>query len=403
MIYTGYDTDDFPFGSRGGLYKAAVKEPTRDGPIDILSPEQLGMAGWQVGADGRVYERVGGAVMALAPVRTTGVAVLALEGIDSERTPPLTNLRYLFNTLFSQYAREVWVWYAQHRVNKRVFKWFMPIQEGTPGQVTVKDADSIVAAVSSEFKLVGTVHSHPGDGCTPSGVDLSTWARDECSGIHFILGRDGGYTLNACVRGQTWTYDREMLPDVIIPVEIQTQDDLPLDKILLEPTQTYRFSNYGGYHRRDWEDNVTDDPSTYLGRVPKFLINEVEVGKRLKPTLKLAKSDDADDVDDAVESAVLILEPDELLRMEGMADDLERNRLLEMLCDEVEEADGMYCEMEGDSTEFGIIVCDGRIMIGPIEDVLTVEVPKELDANYLSFRIDRVRGQKGDTYELNAS
>lgn len=349
----------------GGTSNSMTGSWDKETEKKVLSPEdsalRLQMMGWRVGEDGRLWEETKGAVRLLTPVQPSHDGEPVFQSIDETKLPYIEHLRFLYDSFFSKYQREVWVWFAQNRVAPFDFRWFVPLQEGTMGSVSNKDADSLAASFIKDYRFVGTIHTHPGNSCQPSHTDLTTWSKPEFSGLHFILARDRTYTLNAAVRGKTWTFQEARLPEGSQEVVLEVQDGKTLEEALTEP-QTYRYvsscqpSGKFGYHSGD------------VGETPAYLFDIGEVRTRIAKRLEqqLQKPDDA-----------------ELRLLEGLLDtnELDVNEKIEELSDQVTEEGGLWYELQQDEdgVEFLVTVLDGRVLIGPLDDMIEIGEPVLLE------------------------
>ncbi len=333
-------------------------------PMKILSVEEsierLRLNKWRIGEDGKLWEQTFGAVQVLTPIETLLGSAPVLLDIDKTKLPPLPCIRYLYETLFKLKTQEVWVWFAQSRTDKS-FKWFLPIQTGTGGSVTNRDADSLTAAFNATHRFVGTIHTHPGEWCHPSDTDKTTWAKPEFSGLHYILGRKDNYTLNAAVRGRTWTYPEATLPTDQFEVELIIQDGKTLEEALLVPQTTYV-----GYGRNT---HVIDSD---IKLVPVFLFDIEEVrasmSKKAEKSLFEKKAET-----EGFPRLVADVPEEEISPLEGTSEDAvasmcDRNEALEMLSDEIVEEGGLWVDLEKDNESFVVSVVDGRIFIFRQED-----------------------------------
>jgi len=112
----------------------------------------------------------------------------------------------------------------------------IPRQEGSLGLVTWTAPDGEMDWFSRLARWVGTIHIHPGSGCTPSTTDIDDWAEPEKSGLHVIFGRDQSFTVNGAIAGRTFELDEGSLVKVTrTAVEWTTSGRRPLNELLLQP------------------------------------------------------------------------------------------------------------------------------------------------------------------------
>lgn len=228
--------------------------------LRFLNAQEIEDRGLWIGEDNRVYRISGGLVKAFLPADTPGDPFSQFMGIDEDKLIEPERVKFLFDELMNKYTREVWVWWFAHRVQPKTFRVMIPRQRGTMGGVNIEDADTALEQIGPDYRFVGTIHTHPGAWCDPSGTDLATWAKPEFSGLHMILGRNGHYTLNVALRGRHWKYPEGVLPTDSWNTEWETQEHKSLDETLLEPKPIV----YGG-HGHWTKHSDTKEPTKLLG------------------------------------------------------------------------------------------------------------------------------------------
>jgi proteasome lid subunit RPN8/RPN11 len=158
-----------------------------------------------VGKDFRLYRKTRGLMSIICetdPVDETKPA-LYYEGVKWDQYPEMGWLVDLYDRFFSQYKREVMIVVGKrYRVEEGKCPWFfmVPAQVGTPGSIEWKDKEGMDWFLQ-QARFLGTVHIHPGTGTGPSSVDLDHWKEKDCSGIHVIFGRDGGFSIYGSASG----------------------------------------------------------------------------------------------------------------------------------------------------------------------------------------------------------
>lgn len=208
-----------------------------------------------VGTDGRLYRETKGLVKARVPVKPTGEPGRLMIEFDRSVLPPLSMLKGLYNELMGKYDHETIVIIGK-RFDAEAWQFVVPKQVCTSGDVEMDDDDEAIGKmVEAGFKYIGSVHTHPGNGTQPSGVDVSNWKKPEFGGLHFILGRQGAYTLCAVCDGFTWVVENGELPDESTPADIQTYGK-PIEELVTERKAVIRY--IGGHNKDDWRQRFKD-------------------------------------------------------------------------------------------------------------------------------------------------
>lgn len=263
----------------------------------FLGAPEIEERGLWIGDDHRVYQITNGLIKAFLPAGTPGEPFAQFMGIDEDKLLEPQRVRHLFDMVMSKYQRETWLWWFAHRQHPKTFKVMIPRQRGTSASVNIEDADTALEQIGPDYRFVGTIHTHPGAWCDPSGTDLETWAKPEFSGLHMILGRNGHFTLNVALLGRHWKYPEGELPLESWDTPWETQDNKPLDETLLEPkVEPKVFSSYG--HNWDsaesrylkWSKENTSKPfrgGAPFGASPFHQISFWE--KRVNPLLAAEK------------------------------------------------------------------------------------------------------------------
>lgn len=230
--------------------------------LAVMTQEQVEAEGLCILSDLRVYRRTKGRIVASVPVapRTSSASGL-LHDRDESDLPPLDQIRAMADWMLT-YGRETLVWIGKDRKEPNTWHFMVPDQVGTGASVDYDDPDgSTAATLAAKARWIGSIHSHPGNSSSPSGVDIDNWRKGDCSGFHYIVARDYSYTLCAVVGGCTWTLRTGQLPDEAADVGYDTAGGKPLDEILREPKYTTPTYSYG----KHWWDDHDDWPSRYRG------------------------------------------------------------------------------------------------------------------------------------------
>lgn len=214
-----------------------------------------------LGEDKRVYRQTQGVLEAFVPVEGEGESRAELTRWATERVPPRGQLRALYEGVMKKYRNETFLWWGESREKGGEFVWMVPDQVGDMAGVDVEDEVAMLQ-LSERARWGGSVHTHPGMGAEPSGIDRAQWTEAQHSGVHFIVARDLSYTVNAVVGGLTFTVERGRLPRAERMPELMTSDGLEVDCLLEKYEDVWeRFKREQTERRKlvepplwDWED-----------------------------------------------------------------------------------------------------------------------------------------------------
>jgi proteasome lid subunit RPN8/RPN11 len=186
-----------------------------------------------------VYEARQGLIKCLAPAKPSGKEPsVYVEEVDWGRFPPLDELAWLFYNFFNRYTDREVVMLVGEKLDGTGSMYYVPKQVGTSGSVKWTAGDKEMDQFQEQAQWVGTIHSHPGNFCTPSQTDIDDWAAPEKSGLHVVFGRDASFTINGAVAGRTFelyagrTCKEECQEE---PVEYQTSRGRSLEELLKKP------------------------------------------------------------------------------------------------------------------------------------------------------------------------
>ncbi|KKN80406.1 hypothetical protein LCGC14_0329990 [marine sediment metagenome] len=244
--YQDWLEDHDPFGA-GLLDEIEDWVPTRWGlsslggmqdmlKLDDLVKIDLKTTSLVVGEDKQVYDRRFGLIECLAPAKVgKDSPKVYVDKIDWNSFPPMEELAWLYDNFFSKYDREVVMLVGFHRTSP-TWLYYVPLQEGTAGQVTWKASDEEMGEFGDLARWIGTIHVHPSNSCSPSSTDVEDWAEPEKSGLHLIFGRDGSYTINGAIAGKTFQLEEGSLEEVDrTKVDFVTSGGRSLEDLLTIP------------------------------------------------------------------------------------------------------------------------------------------------------------------------
>lgn len=211
-------------------------------PVSHLERVDLNTTDLVVGKDHRLYSPRFGLIECMAVKSPSSDAPnVYVDKIDWKSYPPLEELNYLFNTFFKNYDREVLMLVGRMRDHSG-WLYYVPKQVGTSALVTWDSDDEEMGEFSDKAQWIGTIHIHPGSDCTPSQTDIDDWAEPEKSGLHLIFGRNGSYTINGSIAGNTFQVCRGNLGGVErSPVPYLTSHGRSLEELLTKPKPPPKF------------------------------------------------------------------------------------------------------------------------------------------------------------------
>lgn len=208
-----------------------------------------------VGTDGRLYRKTEGLVTAVVPIVPAGDPASVYESIDRSVLPPLAMLKWLYDSFMGKYDHETMVVFGKKRdADEWVF--VVPKQKCDTASVEMDDDDEcITCMIEDGYRYVGTVHTHPSDSSSPSGVDTNNWKKPEFSGLHYILGRQGSYHLCAVVGGVTWVVEKGTTGAEALEGHVTTYCDKTFEELITKRQPTFTKSEHWGrnWDRRLWE------------------------------------------------------------------------------------------------------------------------------------------------------
>lgn len=198
----------------GGATVEAVEE--EESPVGVLTKVKVGETELEVREDGRLWERTMGLVCADVPIDPVRVRELAgtghkgkkkpaaaLVSYDKSYIPPREVLRAWAVQLL-EVDREACALVGRNDEDKEM-PWMalVPLQESSGAFFEIKDAEPMVLwLLEKGYRMVGTLHTHPGDSTTASVTDEKAW--EAFPGLHFIIGRQGSVALWVVAGGATF-------------------------------------------------------------------------------------------------------------------------------------------------------------------------------------------------------
>lgn len=242
------DREDWSFGNgwKTEAFRGHGREVKGESQefLGVDELDRLDSAGVIVGADKRVYEKKHGLIECLVPVKLDpDEAKVYVESVEWEYIPPPGELAWLLENFFGCYDREVLMLVGKKR-DKSGWLYHVPEQVGTGGSIDWEADDEEMGQFADQAEWVGTIHVHPGDGCSPSQTDVDDWAEPEKSGLHIILGRGRSYTVSGAIAGKTISLHEGNLTGIEpVPVEYSTSRGRGLGELLKEPKKV-RFQEF---------------------------------------------------------------------------------------------------------------------------------------------------------------
>ena len=206
-----------------------TKEEERK-PFKVLREHSLKIKGPQkekmlLKPDGCIYKMFSAfGAMVSSPLTQQEIYEILTDDIGGKRPKSGTKLRYLpsdeyvvplsfvrtWGQQLLEYDSEALCVYGVSRKNPKLWLAVVPKQEVTGGSVDVKDFGKALSTLSSKgYKVVGTIHTHPGAMTSCSKIDTDElW--DGFSGVHLIITHTGVLSYHFSTRGITWSlYDCE--------------------------------------------------------------------------------------------------------------------------------------------------------------------------------------------------
>ncbi len=226
-------------------------------PMD--TPEWIGEilhmgAVYMVGIDHQLYEKVGGVIKCWVPIPKVE-AYAHLEELNEEKVPPIGMLADMYERFLSQYKREVGFVVGKKRDGSG-WTFFIPQQEGSSCHMNMDD-DEGMSTFLEDNQYIGSVHIHPGNCCNPSSTDKTDWQSGAKTGIHWIFGRDGSYTVNLQCRGYLWDPEEHDLKGVErIKVKYTKSGNKSLHELLkIEAPTITQVTSYGNSRYKNYRDS----------------------------------------------------------------------------------------------------------------------------------------------------
>lgn len=237
---------------------------------------QPGVGDVMVGSDLRLYRRANGILSLIVPCepRDKTKPVVWFGSVDKDKWPPLGQLASLYDNFLSKFKREVMcVIGALH--DGSGFRFMIPQQKGDGGSVEWDDEEGM-DWFAEEARFIGTVHIHPGEGCTPSTTDVDDWEEPVKSGVHFVLGREEGYTVSASIAGHVLRCGKgsikgvTRLPvDLCLPPDRTMKDSLEIKQPVRTLVRVLTHNDYrNGQTLNRWNGPDDDDIIGYRHGTP---------------------------------------------------------------------------------------------------------------------------------------
>jgi hypothetical protein len=228
------DDDDGLFGFGVGVPKSKGIGQALLGADDLAGVDDRTL---QIGRDKRVYGMRHGLIECWAHVEpTSDKPNVYVDRIDWTGFPPEGELAWLFHNFFSKCLDREVVMLTGHKRDGSGHLYCVPEQIGTGGGVEWDTKGKEMDWFQERAHWIGTLHSHPGNCCSPSQTDIDDWANPEKSGLHVIFGRDGSYTVNGAIANRTFTLLQGDLSGVVcVPTTYLTSGGRSLKELLKKP------------------------------------------------------------------------------------------------------------------------------------------------------------------------